>query len=174
MTAASPTTPSSCSVRTTERRLARKAWMRSICRTKSRPIPLLIRYPRRIRAGTRTDALISNVDYAPTLLSLCGVKAQRTMQGVDLAGLLTRAKGSSPESIYAEGGLGQPHEWRMVVRGRSKLVVNSALRPTHLYHLGEDPYEQENLVARPASRRNSEELQALLRRWAARTGDRVG
>lgn len=140
----------------------------------SSAIPLLIRYPRRIRAGTRTDALISNVDYAPTLLSLCGVKAPGPMQGVDLAGLLTRVKGPLPGSIYAEGGLGQPHEWRMVVRGRSKLVVNSALRPTHLYHLAEDPYEQENLVAQPSSRRNCEELQALLRRWAARTGDRVG
>ena len=137
-------------------------------------IPLLIRYPRRIRAGTTMDTLISNVDYAPTLLTLCGVEAQKGMQGVNLASLLTAGRGPSPESIYAEGGLGQPHEWRMIVRGRYKLVVDSALRPTHLYNLSQDPYEQENLVAKSSQRRNRDELTALLRRWAARTGDRVG
>ena len=111
-------------------------------------IPLLIRYPGRIRAGTTIDRLISNVDYAPTLLSLCGIEPQKGMQGVNLANLLTRGRGPSPESIYAEGGLGQPHEWRMIVRGRYKLVVDSALRPTHLYNLNQDPYERENLVAK--------------------------
>lgn len=140
----------------------------------SSAIPLLIRYPRRIRAGTRTGALISNVDYAPTLLSLCGIKAQRPMQGVDLAGLLTRSKGPSPESIFAEGSLGQPDEWRMVVQKRSKLVVNSQLRPTHLYNLAGDPYEQENLVAEPSHRRHTHELLSILRSWSAQTGDHVG
>ena len=93
---------------------------------------------------------------------------------MNLASLLTRGRGRSPEAIYAEGGLGQPHEWRMIARGKYKLVVDSALRPTHLYNLGEDPYEQENLVAKSSQRRNRDELKALLQRWAARTGDRVG
>jgi len=135
-------------------------------------IPLLIRDPRRIRAGT-IDTLISNVDFAPTLLALCGLEPPKGMQGVNLAKLLTSNTGVSPESIYAEGGLGQPHEWRMIVRGRYKLVVDSALRPTHLYDLSRDQYEQENLVEMPSQRGISEDLRALLRRWAARTGDRV-
>jgi arylsulfatase A-like enzyme len=137
-------------------------------------IPLLIRYPRRVRAGIAMDTLVSNVDYAPTLLSLCWLKAPQGMQGVNLASLLTHGRGPSPQSIYAEGGLGQPHEWRMVVRGRYKLVGDSALRPTHLYNLGQDPYEQENLVAKSSQRRTRDELTALLRRWAARTGDHAG
>jgi arylsulfatase A-like enzyme len=137
-------------------------------------IPLLIRYPRRIRAGITIDALISNVDYAPTLLSLCRVEAQKEMQGVNLASLLTSGRGRSPESIYAEGGIGQPHEWRMIIRGGYKLVVDAALRPTHLYNLSEDPYERENLDAKSSQRGNRDELKALLQRWAARTGDQVG
>lgn len=137
-------------------------------------IPLLIRHPRRIRAGITKNMLISNVDYAPTLLALCGVQAPDGMQGVNLASLLTTGRGPLPESIYAQGGLGQPHEWRMIVRGKYKLVVDSALRPTHLYHLIHDDYEQENLVAKSSQHRNREELNAQLRRWAARTGDRVG
>jgi arylsulfatase A-like enzyme len=124
--------------------------------------------------GIKIDTPISNVDYAPTLLSLCGVKVQGGVQGVNLASMLTRGRGPSPESIYAEGGIGQSHEWRMVVRGGQKLVVDSSLRPTHLYNLNGDPYEQENLVARSAQRRNCQELTRLLRGWAARTADRIG
>ena len=49
------------------------------------------------------DALISNVDYAPTLLSLCGVEAQRGMQGVNLNSLLTRGKGPSTFECQRSG-----------------------------------------------------------------------
>jgi arylsulfatase A-like enzyme len=62
----------------------------------------------------------------------------------------------------------------MIVRGGYKLVVDSALRPTHLYNLSDDPYERENLVANSSQQGNRDELKALLRRWAARTGDQVG
>ena len=62
----------------------------------------------------------------------------------------------------------------MIVRGKYKLVVDPALRPTHLYNLGQDPYEQENLAAKSSQRRTRDELTVLLRRWAARTGDRIG
>jgi len=134
-------------------------------------IPLLIRYPRRIRARATNDTLISNIDYAPTLLTLCGVELPKGMQGVNLAGLLTSDRGPSPESIYAEGGLGQPHEWRMIVRGRDKLVVGPALRPTHLYDLSQDPNEQENLVEKSSRHRVRLDLLTLLRGWAERTGD---
>jgi len=105
------------------------------------------------------------------LLTLCGVEVPKGMQGVNLARLLTAGKGPSPDSIYGEGGLGQPHAWRMIVRGRYKLVVDSALQPTHLYDLSHDPYERENLVSKSSERRIRDELKALLRRWAERTRD---
>jgi len=136
-------------------------------------VPLLIRYPRRMRAARTIDRLISNVDYAPTLLALCGVEAPKGMQGVNFARVLTGGKAPPSDSIYAEGGLGQPHEWRMTVRKQLKLVVDAALRPTHLYDLRGDPYEQENLVVRASHTQSRDELRALLRRWAARTGDHV-
>jgi arylsulfatase A-like enzyme len=137
-------------------------------------IPLLLRYPRRIRAGTTVDALISNVDFAPTLLTLCGAKPPKAMQGIDLTSLLTTGRGRSRESIFAEGSLGQPQEWRMIVRGRSKLVVDAAFQPTFLFNLAEDPYEERNLVAETAQRHTRDELQLLVRRWATRTARQAG
>ena len=137
-------------------------------------IPLLIRYPRRLPAGKDFDGLVSNVDYAPTLLALCGATAPDGIQGHDLSALLSGGEGVQPESIYAEGKLGESDEWRMIVRGLDKLVVDASLRPTHLFNLGQDPYELKNLFAEGPERRKRDELVALLRRWAFRTSDRVG
>jgi arylsulfatase A-like enzyme len=137
-------------------------------------IPLIIRFPRLLKARTEHDALISNVDYAPTLLSLCGVTPIEGMQGTDLSGWLTGQRGSqAPTSIFAEGGLGSPAEWRMVVSGRDKLAVDFRLNPTHLYHLGRDPYELRNMVTDPSQSRKRDEMLTLLRRRMSRTSDQV-
>ena len=44
-------------------------------------VPLLIRFPNAARAGTVDDQLISFVDFAPTVLSLAGVKLPEHLQG---------------------------------------------------------------------------------------------
>jgi arylsulfatase A-like enzyme len=137
----------------------------------SSKIPLVIRFPRRIKKRTEHDALVSNVDYAPTLLSLCGVKPLAGMQGVDISEWLTSGRAAPRKSIYAQGALGSADEWRMVVRGPDKLIVDSTLKPTHLYHLGQDPYELRNLVAE--QRRKRDEMLTLLRSWMSRTSDRI-
>ena len=68
---------------------------------------------------------------------------------------------------------GTAGEWRMVIRGWDKLVVDRALKVTHLYNLAQDPFEKDNLVVDRASIRRQEELLALMRRWIIKTADRV-
>jgi arylsulfatase A-like enzyme len=136
-------------------------------------IPLVIRWPRRLKGRKERDLLVSNVDYAPTLLGLCGVERPAGIQGADLTGLLADGRGARPESIYAEGSLGSPAEWRMVVRGRDKLVVDFNQQPTRLYRLDRDPYELRNLVADAAARRERDEMLTILRGWMSRTSDRI-
>jgi N-sulfoglucosamine sulfohydrolase len=54
--------------------------------------PLLVRFPEKLRAlaptppGTATDRLVSFVDFAPTVLSLCGVQVPSYVQGVAFLG----------------------------------------------------------------------------------------
>ncbi len=43
--------------------------------------PLLVRYPAEIPAGTSSDALVQNLDFAPTLLDYAGVTVPKDMQG---------------------------------------------------------------------------------------------
>ncbi|MGH9665877.1 MAG: sulfatase-like hydrolase/transferase, partial [Bryobacteraceae bacterium] len=107
-------------------------------------VPLLVRYPRLLKSGKR-GLLVSNVDLMPTLLSLCGAPVPDGVQGTDLSGPILRSGSNRPESIYAEGALGLPGEWRMIVRGLDKLVVDPSLRVLHLYNLGEDPGEMTDL-----------------------------
>jgi arylsulfatase A-like enzyme len=128
-----------------------------------------MRYRRRIRAATTINTLVSNVDFAPTLLALCGVSPRKGMQGENLTGVLTQGRGPA-RVIYCEGGIYQPQPWRMAVRGNYKLVTDAALSPTQLYDLAADPYEFDNRVAARSERRNRDELQSLLRQWAVRTG----
>ncbi len=54
-----------------------KRWMYE----ESMRMPFLIRYPASIKAGRRTDAIIENVDYGPTMLDFAGIKIPDSVQG---------------------------------------------------------------------------------------------
>lgn len=54
--------------------------------------PMIIRFPQKQQAGTKDNQLISFVDFAPTLLSLAGVKPPEYMQGQAFIGKFTAAK----------------------------------------------------------------------------------
>ncbi len=54
-----------------------KRWMYE----ESMRMPFLVRYPRMIKAELRTDAIINNTDFAPTMIDLAGGKVPGYMQG---------------------------------------------------------------------------------------------
>jgi arylsulfatase A-like enzyme len=134
-------------------------------------VPLAIRYPRALPQGTVSDLLVSHVDIMPTLLGLCGAPPPEGVQGHDLSELLSGRKGERPESVYAEGKIGQKDEWRTLVLGSDKIVVNGQAQPTHIYNLADDPYEMKNLVHEPAIQLKRDQLLAFFRESMRRLGD---
>ena len=44
-------------------------------------MPFFVRYPEKIKAGLRTDAIINNTDFAPTLIEMAGGTPPKEMQG---------------------------------------------------------------------------------------------
>lgn len=54
-----------------------KRWMYE----ESMRMPFLVRYPKMIKAGIRTDAIINNTDFAPTIIDLAGGKIPDYMHG---------------------------------------------------------------------------------------------
>lgn len=150
-------------------RLKRKPWEESL------RVPGIIRYPARVKAGRRTDALLSHVDLAPTLLSLCGANIPKNTQGRDLADVVRGEKEKGPDSVFVQifvpfAGDGTPHPWRGV-RTTRYLYARTEGKPWLLYDLERDPFELKNLAADAASALLLRELDERLSRWMRDTGD---
>jgi len=63
-------------------------------------MPLIVRYHEVIKAGTRSDWLINNTDFAPTLIAMAGAEAPDYMQGLDFSSAL---EGKPEPSNWREG-----------------------------------------------------------------------
>lgn len=131
-------------------------------------IPLLVRHPGHMEAGSRLDELVLNIDLAPTLLDMAGLPAPQAMQGV------------SWKSLARGGGAG---EWRKAflfqyykelggvptlygMRTASHKLVRYPGKPewTEIYDLEADPYEIRNLAGNRQLLEGLEgELQQLIR-----------
>jgi arylsulfatase A-like enzyme len=151
------------------RRLKRKPWEESI------RIPGILRYPGRIRAGARSEAILTHVDFAQTLLGLCGVKAPAGMQGADLSGVVLGNKGQAPDSAFFQifgpfQGDGTEDAWRGV-RTHRYMYARFETKPWVLYDLEKDPDEMRNLVEEPGSQGLLREMEGRLAAWMKRTGD---
>jgi hypothetical protein len=77
------------------------------------------------------------------------------------------------ESVFSHGKLGQPGEWRMVVRGLDKMVANARMEVVGLFNLGPDPREETNLAESEGHGLLRDELLAHLRAWMKRIAYRI-
>ena len=150
------------------RRLKRSPWEESI------RVPGIVRYPRAVRAGRRTDALFSHVDVAPTMLALAGLPIPAAMQGSDLSPVIRGGDGG-PESAFFQHFVPYHSDkivegWRGVRTARH-MYARTETGPWVLYDLEADPYEKRNLAADPASAALREEMDAKLAAWMKKTGD---
>lgn len=144
-----------------------KRWMYE----ESLRMPFLVRYPERVESGSSSDALIHNVDFAPTVLDLAGIDTPDSMEGRSMTPILT--------------GNGTPDDWREATYYRYWMHMAHHDNPAHfgirtkrykliffyglpldarggqdkpvdayweLYDLKEDPNEQYNVYHDPAYR----------------------
>lgn len=65
-----------------------KRWMYE----ESMRMPFIVHYPSTVAAGSRSDALINNTDFAPTMLALAGGTVPKYMQGESFADVLEGKK----------------------------------------------------------------------------------
>jgi N-sulfoglucosamine sulfohydrolase len=68
--------------------------------------PLLVRWPGKIKAGTRSSELISGEDIAPTMLAAAGALIPKEMSGRSFLSLLRDEKFEGRKYVFAERG---PH-----------------------------------------------------------------
>ncbi|MFN2431226.1 MAG: sulfatase [Gemmatimonadota bacterium] len=129
-------------------------------------VPLLVRFPARLRPRVDSTHMTLNVDVAPTLLELAGVPPPERMQGRSLVPLLEGASPSWRDAFLYEY-FEYPAEHcvrknRGVRTARWKLIhFWEQPEEWELYDLLQDPDETENLAGR---RRYADEMRSLQRR----------
>jgi arylsulfatase A-like enzyme len=139
-------------------------------------IPLLIRYPRKVKPGTLRTEMALNIDLAPTMLELAGIPVPSSMHGRSLAPLL------SGESIpwrdawlYEYYEYPQPHHVRPhrgIRTERWKLIrYEGQPEEWELYDLANDPHESHNLYGEVDQAENVEKLKRRLEELRRETGD---
>lgn len=62
--------------------------------------PLLVRYPKEIKPGTKIDKLVQNLDFAPTLLDYAGVNVPEDMQGLSFRDLVSGKTSEWRDAVY--------------------------------------------------------------------------
>ena len=136
-------------------------------------IPLLVRYPRRVRAGRVIDEFALSIDLAPTVLELAGVSRRPNIDGRSLAPLL----GGEPPRDWRTSFLIEYYTdtvFARVLNMGYKTVRTERFKYIHyvdldgmdeLYDLKTDPYEMKNLIDDPGARLTLRQLKQELAKF---------
>lgn len=135
-------------------------------------IPLLIRYPPKIKAGSTSNQMALSIDVAPTLLELAGQQPGSHIQGRSLIPLF---EGTVPDwrtsfliEYYSDT------VFPRIVNMGYQAIRNERYKYIHylelpgmdeLYDLQADPYELKNIIGDTASQAILQEMRMELEKW---------
>ncbi|HEY2931010.1 MAG TPA: sulfatase [Acidobacteriota bacterium] len=132
-------------------------------------MPLLVRYPGRIKAGVVNNEMVLNLDFAPTFLEYAGLPVPADMQGRSMVPLLS---GKTPRDWrksmyyryyhYPQDHRVQPHYG--IRTERYKLIYFNKINQWELFDLKKDPHELNSVYASPDYARTLAKLKTELYR----------
>jgi arylsulfatase A-like enzyme len=127
-----------------------KRWMYE----ESLRMPLIVRWPGVVRAGSVDEHLVQNLDFAPTFLEIAGVGIPPDMQGRSLVGLLKESAADDWRTsvyyhFYEFPGVHDVRRHRGIRTDRYKLIHFYELDEWELFDLRQDPRELESVYDDP-------------------------
>jgi arylsulfatase A-like enzyme len=142
-------------------------------------IPLLVRRPGGVPEGRTSDALVSSIDFMPTLCGLAGLEPPKTCVGLDFSPTLRGDKGPAPQSQFimhiakdnASGGLNHPAPLFRGVRTARHTYAVMADRSWLLFDNQADPYQMKNLIDAPETADVRRDLRPMLAEWLKKAQD---
>ena len=149
-------------------------------------MPFLIRYPSTIKAGSRTDAVVGNVDYAATMLDFAGVKKPAYMQGHSFKSICEtgREPASWPNEAYYRYWMHMAHhdnpghvgirtkEFKLIYYYGTDYQGGNQTPPAwELYDMRKDSIESINLYDNPKYTKTVAKLKQRLASLRKRIGD---
>ena len=136
-------------------------------------VPMLIRFPSKIPAGSVYRQPVGTVDLTPTVLSLANVATNAKFQGRDLSQQLASKKEPANNEITFLRNAGTSVSWLSAVDQRYKLVLSVNDKPW-LLDSEQDPDELLNFFGRPGSKEVCKRLASALNRYLSETNDPYG
>lgn len=110
-------------------------------------VPLIAVWPGTVAAGTTSDAVTSSLDILPTTKDLADAGDWTGLDGVSLAGVLTRHEHLARETYWYHPHGTRPGSMSAAIRaGRYKLIKQLRTGTIELYDIVADPGERDNLV----------------------------
>jgi uncharacterized sulfatase len=139
-------------------------------------VPLIIRWPRVVRPGTKHDAMVSNIDTFATVLGMLEVSPPRDykQEGHDFAPLLRGEKYQARDAVFAQYDMHNGDKAHMrTIRGARWHLVRQYLKnqPDEFFDLQNDPDELKNLYDDPRHREVRDQLQRRLDEWMRSVDD---
>src|SRR6185503_15288648 len=140
-------------------------------------VPMMLRYPGKVKSGAASEDMVLNLDMAPTLLEIAGLPVPPDMQGKSF---LSIAAGK-PDPHWRKDWLYEFYEYpgfenvrpsRGIRTERYKLI-HYFLDPEEweLYDLQSDPDESNNLYGKPGSEEITKHLKERLQALRTETND---
>lgn len=142
--------------------------------------PLLIMYPKKIKAGSTCNELVQNIDFAPTYLALAGVESPIKMDGRSLVPLFSGEKPKEwRETLYYHyydyPAIHMVRRHDGVSDGRYKLIhfygqgrgkdEGVDVEYYELYDLVTDPHEMKNVYGDEAYKAHADRLIKELKKY---------
>jgi arylsulfatase A-like enzyme len=121
-------------------------------------VPLLVKLPGNGQGGAVSDALVCNIDLAPTILKQAGIAAPPVLPGRDLFDLDT----GNDRSFVFVSGMGGRYSCRS--RGH-KLLVHRQPERDAFFDLHADPLEMSNRISDPACQSLIRDHRDALQNW---------
>ena len=133
-------------------------------------MPLIIRYPKAIKAGSTSNAISMNVDFAPTFLDFAGVDIPSDIQGTSLKPILVN-EGKTPADWrkaayyhYYEYPAEHSVKRHYGIRTQDFKLIHfyNDIDEWEMYDMKADPREMNNVFGKPEYAKVQKELMVLL------------
>jgi uncharacterized sulfatase len=129
-------------------------------------VPMIVRWPEIVKAGTQSDELVSSIDFFPTLIAAAGGKQPEAqlVDGIDLTPLLSSEDPLAERSLFWHYPVYHHAEPAGAIRqGEWKLIHFMTDDHLELYNLKQDIGESNNLVHQETEL--AKELYTTLQNW---------
>ena len=132
-------------------------------------VPLILYWPGKLTKGRRVPGFVQNLDLAPTLLELAGIRDGDRMEGLSLLPTIFGLRDGNYDELYLSEAT---WEVKRAIRTERWKLIDSIEPDPHgrpmqeLFDLQSDPQEQHNVLTQHPE--EAQALEARLRTWVAR------